>query len=210
MSSHQPPHRSAAGPAGGFSPRTPNAPRAAHTSTSPAALCGLLAEEDRLRVYAAVVLGASGLAAIESATGLPARTVAAAVGRLQQGGLLGVADGGLRADVEVFKDSVRAHAAAPAQVEPMDPDRQRDQILRTFVVDGRLTHMPAAHGKRIVVLEHIAASFEPGVRYPEREVNAVLRAWFDDSAALRRYLVDSDLLSRADGTYWRTGGPVTV
>jgi hypothetical protein len=183
------------------------------TSTSahsPAALCGLLAEEDRLRVYAAVVLGASGLAAIESATGLPARAVAAAVGRLQQGGLLGVAEAGLRADVEVFKDSVRAHAAAPAQVEPMDPDRQRDQILRTFVVDGRLTQMPAAHGKRMVVLEHIASSFEPGVRYPEREVNAVLRAWFDDYAALRRYLVDSDLLSRADGTYWRTGGPVAV
>jgi hypothetical protein len=70
--------------------------------------------------------------------------------------------------------------------------------------------MPAAHGKRMVVLEHIAAAFEPGVRYPEREVNAVLRAWFDDYAALRRYLVDSDLLSRADGTYWRTGGPVVL
>ena len=100
MSSHQPPHRSAAGPAGGFSPRTPDAPHAAPTATSPAALCGLLAEEDRLRVYAAVVLGAPGLTAIESATGLPARTVAAAVGRLQQGGLLAVADGVLRADVD--------------------------------------------------------------------------------------------------------------
>ncbi len=124
--------------------------------------------------------------------------------------LLGLAGGALRADVEVFKDSVRAHAAAPPPAEPMDPDRQRDQILRTFVVDGRLTHLPAAHGKRQVVLEHIAASFEPGIRYPEREVNAVLRAWHDDYAALRRYLVDSDLLSRADGTYWRTGGPVAV
>ncbi|MDG6104842.1 DUF2087 domain-containing protein [Dactylosporangium aurantiacum] len=183
---------------------------AASPAASPAALCGLLAEEDRLRVYAAVVLGASGLTEIESATGLPARTVAAAVARLQQGGLLGLAGGALRADVEVFKDSVRAHAAAPPPAEPMDPDRQRDQILRTFVVDGRLTHLPAAHGKRQVVLEHIAASFEPGIRYPEREVNAVLRAWHDDYAALRRYLVDSDLLSRADGTYWRTGGPVAV
>lgn len=183
---------------------------AASPAVSPAALCGLLAEEDRLRVYAAVVLGASGLTGIEAATGLPARTVAAAVARLQQGGLLVLTDGALRAGVEVFKDSVRAHAAAPAPAEPMDPDRQRDQILRTFVVDGRLTHLPAAHGKRQVVLEHIASSFEPGVRYPEREVNAVLRAWHDDYAALRRYLVDSDLLSRADGTYWRTGGPVTV
>ncbi|MGI5178799.1 DUF2087 domain-containing protein [Dactylosporangium sp. CA-152071] len=179
-------------------------------TTSPAALCGLLAEEDRLRVYAAVVLGAPGLAAIGAATGLPARAVAAAVGRLQQGGLLTGGDGALRADVEVFKESVRAHAATPAAAEPMDPDRQRDQILRTFVVDGRLTQMPAAHGKRLVVLEHIASSFELGVRYPEREVNAVLRAWFDDHAALRRYLVDNQLLSRADGVYWRTGGPVAV
>jgi len=79
-----------------------------------------------------------------------------------------------------------------------------------FVRDGRLTQIPAARGKRRIVLEHIAANFEPGVRYPEREVNAVLRAWHPDHAALRRYLVDEGLMSREKGIYWRSGGPVEV
>ena len=83
-------------------------------------------------------------------------------------------------------------------------------MLRTFVVDGRLVQFPAARSKRRVVLEHIAASFEPGVKYPERAVDAILRAWYDDHASLRRYLVDGGLLDRQAGEYWRIGGWVDV
>jgi hypothetical protein len=177
---------------------------------TPTALCGLLAESDRLRVFAAVVLGARTPSAVESATGLPARVVEPAIRRLQQGGLLGVAGGELAASAETFKDAVRT-AAVPAGPQPrLDPDRQRDLVLRTFINDGRLTQIPAAQGKRMVVLEHIVSSFEPGVRYPEREVDAILRAWHDDHAALRRYLVDGGLLSRDSNVYWRSGGPVVV
>jgi hypothetical protein len=81
-------------------------------------------------------------------------------------------------------------------------------VLRTFIQDGRLRRIPAARGKRRVVLEHLAAAFEPGLKYPERQVDAVLRAWHHDHASLRRYLVDEDLLAREDGVYWRIGGPV--
>jgi hypothetical protein len=38
----------------------------------------------------------------------------------------------------------------------------------------------------------------------------VLRALHDDHAALRRYLVDEDFLSREDGYYWRSGGTVEI
>jgi hypothetical protein len=177
---------------------------------TPTALCGLLAESDRLRVFAAVVLGARTPSAVESATGLPARVVEPAIRRLQQGGLLTVADGELGATAETFKDAVRRHAAPADPQPPLDPDRQRDLILRTFISDGRLTQIPAAQAKRSVVLEHIASAFEPGIRYSEREVDAILRAWHDDHAALRRYLVDADLLSRDNNVYWRSGGPVVL
>ena len=53
-------------------------------------------------------------------------------------------------------------------------------------------------------------SREPGVRYPEREVNALLAVWHPDVAALRRYLVDEGLLTREAGVYWRSGGWVDV
>lgn len=84
----------------------------------------------------------------------------------------------------------------------------RDVQLRVFVRDGRIERMPAKRSRRLLLLSEVAQVFEPGVRYPEREVNRVLVDIFSDYAALRRYLVDEQLLDRADGEYWRIGGPV--
>jgi len=84
----------------------------------------------------------------------------------------------------------------------------RDVQLRGFVRDGRIERMPAKRSRRLLVLGEVAQIFEPGVRYPEPEVNRVLGELFSDYAALRRYLVDEQLLERADGEYWRIGGPV--
>jgi hypothetical protein len=176
----------------------------------PEVLCGLLAEPDRLRVYSAVVLGAEAPNAIADRTGLPARTVVAAIRRLQQGGLIDVAEGRLVAEVDVFKESVREYAPPPTDGEPIDPDRQKAAVLRSFIVDGRLAQIPASRSKRRVVLEHLSTCFEPGVRYPEKAVDTILRAWHPDYASLRRYLVDEELLARENAVYWRTGGPVDV
>jgi hypothetical protein len=90
-----------------------------------------------------------------------------------------------------------------------DAGRRREQVLRAFFDgEGRLTSIPAKHGKRLVVLDRLAQLFEPGARYPETEVNRRLRSAHDDVAALRRYLVDEGFLSRDGGIYWRTGGSV--
>jgi hypothetical protein len=124
--------------------------------------------------------------------------------------MVSVVDGKLVGDVAVFKDAVRAVVPDKAEPEPLDEDRQRAAVLRAFITDGRLVQIPVARAKRQVVLEHIVASFEPGVRYPERTVNAVLRAWHPDHATLRRYLVDEGLMGREAGEYWRTGGYVNV
>ena len=116
-------------------------------------------------------------------------------------------DGVLIARPELFAEAAKAHAEVRQSDEPLDPDAARASVLRVFIVDGRLTSIPAARNKRRIVLEHVARSFVPGVRYPERDVNAILRAWYPDHAALRRYLVDEDLLARDGGVYWRIGGP---
>lgn len=86
-----------------------------------------------------------------------------------------------------------------------------DRVLRTFLNEGRLVSIPARAAKRRVLLEHIVCAFEPGVRYAEREVDATLRAFYeDDWVSLRRYLIEEGLMARADGQYWRTGGYVEV
>jgi hypothetical protein len=85
-----------------------------------------------------------------------------------------------------------------------------ESVLRTFFRDGRLTEIPAKEAKRMIVLERIALEFEPGVRYDEKEVNAIVGRFFNDYASLRRYLIDAGLLAREHGEYWRVGGRVDV
>jgi|tagenome__1003787_1003787.scaffolds.fasta_scaffold15181563_1 hypothetical protein len=86
----------------------------------------------------------------------------------------------------------------------------RDVVLARFLAEGRIAQMPAKRSRRLVVLDHVARAFEPGRRYAESDVNVVLRAFFADYAALRRYLVDEGFLAREGGEYWRTGGSVDL
>jgi hypothetical protein len=85
---------------------------------------------------------------------------------------------------------------------------EEEAVLRAFLRDGRLTEIPAKESKRRVVLERIALEFEPGVHYDEKTVNAIVGRFFNDYAALRRYLVDEGFLDRDRGEYWRSGGRV--
>ena len=82
----------------------------------------------------------------------------------------------------------------------------RDPQLRVFLGDGRIETMPAKQSRRRLLLDQVAQAFEPGVRYPEQQVSLFLAELHPDYAALRRYLVDEQFLSRAHGEYWRSGG----
>lgn len=106
----------------------------------------------------------------------------------------------------------------PSTQEPSDdPDLDpasvieavtRDPRLRVFARNGRIETIPAKRPRRRLLLDTIAQAFEPGVRYPERRVSLFLGALHADHAALRRYLVDEEFLSRSGGEYWRSGGTV--
>ncbi|HEY2285305.1 MAG TPA: DUF2087 domain-containing protein [Streptosporangiaceae bacterium] len=101
----------------------------------------------------------------------------------------------------------------PANQVRAEPDPQRalaavaaDERLRAFVRDGQIAIMPARRARRRLLLDAIAQAFEPGARYTERQVSLFLRELHPDYAALRRYLVDDEFLSRSGGEYWRSGG----
>jgi len=203
----------------------------------PRELVALLAEPDRLRALAAVTLGAATLPDVAERAGLEPRVAARALSRLVAGGLLeGDAANGYQVRADAFKAAAR-RAATGSQGEaegaegggpggegggPAGPAAGSPEadVLRRFVHNGRLLAMPAAHGKRLVVLDHLAGLFEPGRRYPEREVNELLGRYHPDYAMLRRYLVDDGFLDRADEpapsgsrsikVYWRTGGTVEL
>jgi hypothetical protein len=201
--------------------------------TPAAALCGLLATPERLKVVAALALGAGTVAEVGGAAGLDLRQAAQALARLQTGGLVEQStQGNWRLRTEVF-------AAAAAEPVPRSPrslagleegepngtvDADAAKLLRTFMPGGRLASFPASHRKRRVILDHVARAFEPGRDYAEGEVDAVLRGFCQpdergghtmggapaDHVTLRRYLVDHGFLSRRDGRYWRSGGTVEL
>jgi ADP-ribose pyrophosphatase YjhB (NUDIX family) len=170
---------------------------------------GLLAEPDRLQVVSALALGAGTIAEVAEVTGLDPRLVVSALRRLERGGLVSREKEQLALHADRFREAAR-EAAPAGPVAPMSADPATDAVLRAFTRDGRIVAFPVAKGRRRLLLEHVAAVFEPGLRYPEKEVNAILRAWYADYAALRRYLVDAQLLDRSDGMYWRIGGPVVL
>lgn len=179
-----------------------------------AELVGLLAEPDRLRIVAALVLGHHRHNELVDATGLDARAVTTALDRLGAGGLIERADDGTIGVRETeFK------AAAIAAAADRDSHHRDDfggfapeaaAILGNFVHQGRLEALPAARAKRRVVLDWVAGHFEPGQVYAEATLNELLASIHPDAAALRRYLVDEELMERRDGFYWRAGGTFDV
>src|SRR5437867_2475418 len=105
-----------------------------------------------------------------------------------------------RLDAETLRwaaEQVGPPREAGLALDATNEDEQ--QVLRTFFRNGRLTEIPSKRSKRMIVLERIALEFEPGTRYDEKHVNVILAAFFNDYAAIRRYLVDEGLLERNHG-----------
>ncbi|MDX1690221.1 MAG: DUF2087 domain-containing protein [Acidimicrobiia bacterium] len=175
---------------------------------TPTRFLRLVVDPVRLAVLGAAAAGPVDPAALAGEIGAHERRVRKELGSLVEAGLL--------TDTWVLdREALRAVARALPQDEPIDPDllegpwtEDEALVLSRFFSGGRLVEIPSQHAKRRVVLERLAVEFEPGLRYTEREVNAILQVFHPDYAALRRYLVDDGLLTRADGSYWRSGGRV--
>lgn len=93
------------------------------------------------------------------------------------------------------------HLPQPEISSGVEQDAYRFKVLKTFFRHGRLIQLPAQLKKRLVVLEKISESFEPGREYTEREVNHILLDFNDDVASLRRGLIEHKLMARSKGIY---------
>ncbi|MGK5448935.1 DUF2087 domain-containing protein [Streptomyces radiopugnans] len=178
---------------------------------TPGDLAGLFAEPQRLRAFAALVLGAGSVPEVAASAGLSVREAAVAVRRLRDGGLVvggdgGDGNGGLRVEAGRFRELARARGAERSR-ENGEAEAAGEPLHRS-VRGGRIVHLPARKGRRLPVLEHVVErSFETGRVYGEREVDDRLRTWCEgggtDHVTVRRYLIDECLLRREDGRYWR-------
>jgi len=91
--------------------------------------------------------------------------------------------------------------------DPIAALRKRSRILdRLLDEEGRVARWPKRRAQKLIVLEHLAQHFEPGVRLAEAEVNELLNSLhaFSDAALLRRWLVEEGFVSRTSSgsAYW--------
>ena len=100
--------------------------------------------------------------------------------------------------------------ARPSYVPAEHWDEKSKKVLRAHLnADGSIKQIPASP-KLQVILNYLVEFFEFDRNYTEREVNTILRKYNEDTAGLRRDLVEAGMLAReSDGSrYWRvkTGG----
>jgi hypothetical protein len=172
-----------------------------------------LADPERLAIAGALARADSTSASLSASLDLPITRVRKHLNRLTASGVAR-----LQPDRKSYRLDPETLRWAAEQVGPPREaglplgaaNEDEEHVLRTFFRNGRLTEIPIKRGKRRIVLERIALEFEPGERYDERHLNVIVGRFFNDFAALRRYLVDEGFLAREQGVYWRTGGRVDV
>lgn len=84
-------------------------------------------------------------------------------------------------------------------------EEESEQLVRKyFREDGTLALFPTKAKARVALLRKIVERLAPGVRYTEKEMNAILSPLTEDHVIVRRCLVDYGFVSRVpDGSaYW--------
>jgi hypothetical protein len=86
-------------------------------------------------------------------------------------------------------------------------EAEEEKILADMFISLKplkLRFFSAKEKKKVVILRRIASQFERGIRYSEKEVNAILAGIWEDYVTLRRYLIEYGFMQRtADcAEYW--------
>lgn len=90
----------------------------------------------------------------------------------------------------------------PSPVDDLENDAERN-LLRPFFNGQRLMEIPTNGKKFSTLLKWLAAQFETGMRYNEKQVNEIITRYHEDYATLRRAMIDQNLMQREKSIYWR-------
>ncbi len=83
-----------------------------------------------------------------------------------------------------------------------EEEKYNKEVLSHFFKYGRLVQIPTQRKKREIVLREIAKSFEKGLRYGEKEVNAIIQKFHEDYCTIRREMIAFGIMEREREEYW--------
>jgi biotin operon repressor len=189
-----------------------------------------LADETRLKIVGVLAREPCSGEQLAAIVGIKPATVTHHVQKLTGAGLLGVEPRGHSRIYHLKMDTIHALAqrllaekaeppADSARVGPrrsvpegplaqaantLDLEAYDRKVLKVFLRrDGSLKEIPAQYKKQQVVLRHLVKAFESERQYTEKQVNDSLAHFHPDTASLRRAMIDTKLMARAHGKYWR-------
>lgn len=170
----------------------------------------LLANETRLTMLGILASRERSVGELAEIVGLKEPTISHHLARLSEAGLVR-----MRADGNTHFYRLAGETLQQLSRDLFTPERMVSlaghdaadawdrKVLGTFLDGERLTKIPDIRKKREVVLRWLADRFEHGRRYPEPELNEIIKRHHPNTATLRREMVGARLMQRDNGVYWR-------
>lgn len=85
-------------------------------------------------------------------------------------------------------------------------DQERQKIITAYFNEDqtKLNQFPSKLKRKIVILDRLIQCFEKNRTYSEKEINAILKPFYDDFVLIRRLLIERHYMERTnDGReYW--------
>jgi len=174
-----------------------------------------LADENRLKIIGFLAQRPCSVEKLAEALGLGISTTSHHLSRLSKAGLVSSRTDGHYYIYSLQTDTLKSMAQHLLHDEELPrlsenlagtEEAYDRKVLANFTdTQGRITAFPAQEKKYQALLRYVLKAFEPGVRYSEKQVNEILLRYNDDTASLRRGLVEYHLMSRegGGGVYWR-------
>jgi hypothetical protein len=164
-----------------------------------------MVDADRLRIAGLVGVEALSPVQLAERLRLPPSSVVTHLERLENAGLVRQQDGSYTLNRKALEELARRNLAGlrpKPKIEAFDGEEFDRKVVRDFMgPDGKFRSLPQQGKKFQSVLRYVLNAFEPGVAYPEKQVNELLKQYHADTATLRRGLVDNKLLERDQGIY---------
>jgi len=179
-----------------------------------------LADEQRLTMISLLGAQERNVGDLAAALGLSEPTVSHHLSKLRKVGLVNLRMAGNQRFYRTAEPALKRFRRYVAEIDqpvkpapPREPDAWIDaldwdeadkKVLRDYTRQSKLIQIPTKDKKWNAILRWLAIMFEPGVRYSEKEVNAILTRVHPDYAQLRRNLVEFGYMrrERGGGDYW--------
>jgi len=167
-----------------------------------------MSSAERLRVIGVLARGRATQAEIAEQLHMSVRDIFNHLSSLVRVGVINEADGVYDLNEKGIESLARGEFEGKRPSYDAKDEKQENvrKVLKNFLnADGTLKKIPPMGNKLLIILNFIVDAFEFDANYTEKEVNTVLRRFHMDTAALRRHLVDHNLMAReGDGSrYWR-------